>query len=227
MEYIIGVDIGGTFTDCVILDSNGKLTIGKALSTPHDFSVGVVDSIQNATENLGLPSIGDLLRSTHLFFHACTVADNTRITRAGAVTGLVVTKGFPDTFLMMRGDVTHGLTESEASHLAALDKPEPLVPQGLTEEVPGRIDYKGSVLIDTDVRQIEEVVDRLVGKGVESVAVCLLWSIANNAHEKAVADAVRRKHPEVHVSCSSDVAPTTTGRTGRLGAKMNRISKVL
>ena len=207
MEYIIGVDIGGTFTDCVILDSNGKLTIGKALSTPHDFSVGVVDSIQNATENLGLPSIGDLLRSTHLFFHACTVADNTLITRAGAVTGLVVTKGFPDTFLMMRGDVTHGLTESEASHLAALDKPEPLVPQGLTEEVPGRIDYKGSVLIDTDVRQIEEVVDRLVGKGVESVAVCLLWSIANNAHEKAVADAVRRKHPEVHVSCSSDVAP--------------------
>ena len=207
MEYIIGVDIGGTFTDCVILDSNGKLTIGKALSTPHDFSVGVVDSIQNATENLGLPSIGDLLRSTHLFFHACTVADNTLINRAGAVTGLVVTKGFPDTFLMMRGDVTHGLTESEASHLAALDKPEPLVPQGLTEEVPGRIDYKGSVLIDTDVRQIEEVVDRLVGKGVESVAVCLLWSIANNAHEKAVADAVRRKHPEVHVSCSSDVAP--------------------
>ena len=207
MEYIIGVDIGGTFTDCVILDSNGKLTIGKALSTPHDFSVGVVDSIQNATENLGLPSIGDLLRSTHLFFHACTVADNTLIIRAGAVTGLVVTKGFPDTFLMMRGDVTHGLTESEASHLAALDKPEPLVPQGLTEEVPGRIDYKGSVLIDTDVRQIEEVVDRLVGKGVESVAVCLLWSIANNAHEKAVADAVRRKHPEVHVSCSSDVAP--------------------
>ncbi len=207
MEYIIGVDIGGTFTDCVVLDGDGKLTIGKALSTPQDFSVGVVDSLQDATENLGLPGIGDLLRSTHLFFHACTVADNTLITRAGAVTGLVVTKGFPDTFLMMRGDVTHGLTESEASHLAALEKPEPLVPQGLTEEVPGRIDYKGSVLIDTDVRQIEEVVDRLIGKGVESVAVCLLWSIANNAHEKAVADAVRRKHPEVDVSCSSDVAP--------------------
>ena len=204
---MVGVDVGGTFTDCVVLGSDGKLTIGKALSTPQDFSVGVMDAIQDATENLGLPGIGGLLRSTHLFFHACTVADNTLITRAGAVTGLVVTKGFPDTFLMMRGDVTHGLTESEASHLAALEKPEPLVPQGLTEEVPGRIDYKGSVLIDTDVRQIEEVVDRLIGKGVESVAVCLLWSIANNAHEKAVADAVRRKHPEVHVSCSSDIAP--------------------
>ena len=207
MEYIIGVDIGGTFTDCVVLDSDGKLTIGKALSTPRDFSAGVVDALQNATENLGLPGIGDLLRATHLFFHACTVADNTLINRAGAVTGLVVTEGFPDTFLMMRGNLALGLTESEASHVATLEKPEPLVPQGLTAEVPGRIDYKGSVLIDTDVGRIEDVVDRLVGKGVESVAVCLLWSIANSAHEKAVAEVIGRRHPEVHVSCSSDIAP--------------------
>ena len=207
MEYIIGVDIGGTFTDCVVLDSDGKLTIGKALSTPHDFSVGVVDALHNATENLGLPGIGDLLRATHLFFHACTVADNTLINRAGAVTGLVVTEGFPDTFLMMRGNLALGLTESEASHVATLEKPEPLVPQGLTAEVPGRIDYKGSVLIDTDVGRIEGVVDRLVGKGVESVAVCLLWSIANSAHEKAVAEVIGRRHPGVHVSCSSDIAP--------------------
>ena len=99
MDYVIGVDIGGTFTDCVILDSNGKLTIGKALSTPHDFSLGVVDSLEDGAANLGLPSVDALLRSTHLFFHACTVADNTLITRTGARTGLVVTQGFPDTFL--------------------------------------------------------------------------------------------------------------------------------
>ena len=195
MDYVIGVDIGGTFTDCVILDSNGKLTIGKALSTPHDFSLGVVDSLEDGAANLGLPSVDALLRSTHLFFHACTVADNTLITRTGARTGLVVTQGFPDTFLMMRGNVTHGLTEAEGSHIAALEKPEPLAPRSLTEQVQGRIDYKGSVLIDADDRQIEEVVERLVTKGVESVAVCLLWSIANDAHEKAVADVIRRKHP--------------------------------
>ncbi|MDE0029963.1 MAG: hydantoinase/oxoprolinase family protein [Deltaproteobacteria bacterium] len=204
---MVGVDVGGTFTDCVVLDSDGMLTIGKALSTPYDFSVGVVDSLENATENLGLPAVGDLLGATRLFFHACTVADNTLITRAGAVTGLVVTEGFPDTFLMMRGNVHLGLTETESSHLAALQKPAPLVPRGLTEEVPGRIDYKGSVLIDTDVRRIEEGVERLIGKGVESVAVCLLWSIANSAHEKAVAEVIGRKHPDVHVTCSSDIAP--------------------
>ena len=207
MEYVIGVDIGGTFTDCVILDSDGTLTIGKALSTPHDFAVGVVDSLENGAANLGLGGVEELLGSTRLFFHACTVSDNTLITRAGARTGMVVTEGFPDTFLMMRGDVTHGLTETEAAHLAALEKPEPLVPRTLTEEVPGRIDYKGSILIDTDVARIEAAVERLVGKGVESVAVCLLWSIANDAHEKAVAEAVQRLHPEVHVSCSSEVAP--------------------
>ncbi|MDE0032388.1 MAG: hydantoinase/oxoprolinase family protein [Deltaproteobacteria bacterium] len=207
MEYVIGVDIGGTFTDCVILDSNGKLSIGKALSTPHDFAVGVVDALENGAANLGLTGVEELLRSTRLFFHACTVADNTLITRTGARTALVVTGGFPDTFLMMRGDVTHGLTEAEASHVAALEKPEPLAPRSLTEEVQGRIDYRGSVLIDVDVQQIEEVAGRLAAKGVESVAVCLLWSIANNAHEKAVADVVHRRHPGIHVSCSSDVAP--------------------
>ena len=206
-RYIVGVDIGGTFTDCVILDSDGKLTIGKALSTPDDFSRGVIDSLQDGAANLGLPSVEDLLLSTHLFFHACTVADNTLITRSGARTGLVVTEGFPDTFLMMRGDVTPGLTAAEGSHIAALEKPEPLAPRTLTEEVQGRIDYKGSVLIEADVRQIEEVVGRLAGKGVESVAVCLLWSLANDAHEKAVADAIHRNHPGIHVSCSSEVAP--------------------
>ena len=207
MNYIIGVDIGGTCTDCVILDGNGKLTIGKALSTPHDFSQGVIDSLADGAANLGLSSVDELLRSTRLFFHACTVADNTLITRTGARTGLVATEGFADSFLMMRGDVTHGLTEAEASHIAGLVKPEPLAPRTLTEEVRGRVDYNGAVLIEHDEDQIEEVVRRLVAKGVESVAVCLLWSIVNNAHEKAVAEVIRRRHPGIHVSCSSDVAP--------------------
>ncbi len=173
-RYLVGVDIGGTFTDCVILDSNGKLTIGKVLSTPDDFSRDVVDSLQGGAANLGLLSVDDLLHSTRRFFHACTVADNTLIIRSGARTGLVVTRGFPDTFLMMRGDVTPGLTEADGSHIAALEKPEPLAPRSLTEEVQGRIDHKASVLIEADDRQIEEEAGRLVATGVESVAVCLL-----------------------------------------------------
>ena len=102
-KYIAGVDIGGTFTDCVVLDETGKITIGKALSTPDDFAQGAIDAIEDAALNLGLASAAEILRDTRLFFHACTIGDNTLITRAGAKTGLITTKGFADTMLMMRG----------------------------------------------------------------------------------------------------------------------------
>src|SRR5687767_4337119 len=103
MDYIVGVDIGGTFTDCVVIGPDGGITVGKALSTPGDFSAGALDAAGDAARQLGLQNEDELLRSTKLFFHACTIGDNTLITRAGAKTGLVTTKGFADTILMMRG----------------------------------------------------------------------------------------------------------------------------
>src|SRR5246127_2857859 len=92
MQYVIGVDIGGTFTDCVTTDSEGTVTLGKALSTPEDFSIGAVDAARDAAKNLGLKSERELLAATKLFFHACTVGDNTLITRSGAKTALIMTK---------------------------------------------------------------------------------------------------------------------------------------
>src|SRR3954470_19835663 len=145
-SYVIGVDIGGTFTDCVVVGDSGTMTFGKASSTPHDFAEGVLDAAREAARNLGMPDVKDLLAATKLFYHACTIGDNTLITRAGAKTGLIATKGFGDAMLMMRGRITDGLTEAEADHLAALTKPEPLVPRHLTEEVLERIDYKGAVI---------------------------------------------------------------------------------
>ena len=88
MNYIVGVDIGGTFTDCVVIDESGSVAIGKSLSTPADFSQGALDAAADAANNLGLTSAEELLKSTQLFFHACTIGDNTLITRAGAKTGL-------------------------------------------------------------------------------------------------------------------------------------------
>src|SRR4029077_17623289 len=124
-----------------------KITIGKALSTPDDFAQGAVNAVADAARNLGLSGANEVLGSARLFFHACTIGENTLITRAGAKTGLITTKGFADTLLMMRGRITDGLTEAEADHLAALTKPEPLVPRHLTEEVLERIDYKGAVIM--------------------------------------------------------------------------------
>ena len=96
MNYIIGVDIGGTFTDCVAVDEFGKVTVGKALSIPHDFSIGAVDSVRDAALNLELQNEQELLRSTRLFFHACTIGDNTLLTLTGAPTGILTTSGFAE-----------------------------------------------------------------------------------------------------------------------------------
>jgi N-methylhydantoinase A len=207
MEYVVGVDIGGTFTDCVALDSEGTVTVGKALSTPEDFSRGALNAVADAAKNLRLRDEADLLGSTRLFFHACTVADNTLITHSGAKTGLITTKGFGDTILMMRGRTTDGLTEAEAFRASTQSKPDPIVPRTFIEEVGERIDYKGSVLIKLDPAEAEQAVDNLVGRGVESIGVSLLWSLVNNCHEQMIAAIVKKKYPAVHLSLSSEVAP--------------------
>jgi N-methylhydantoinase A len=227
-KYIVGVDIGGTFTDCVVMDGEGRVTLGKALSTPEDFALGAVNAIRDAAENLGLSSETALLTATRLFFHACTVADNTLITRAGPKTGLLTTKGFGDTLLIMRGRTTEGLTESEAFRASTQSKPEPIIPRSLIEEVGERIDYKGAVLIRLEPDEIARAVRALASRGVESIAIALLWSLANDCHERALAEFITTNYPSVYLSLSSEVAPflgeyertATTGFNAYVGPKI-------
>jgi N-methylhydantoinase A len=206
MQYNIGVDIGGTFTDCVVVDDSGRLTTAKALSTPDDFALGTINAVREAAKSLRLGE-RELLGATRLFFHGCTVGDNTLLTRSGPKTGLITTSGFADTLLMMRGKKTEGLTEVEAAHFSAIEKPRPIVPRPLIAEVTERIDYKGAVLIALEPDEVEAVMDGLVAKGVEAIAICLLWSIANDSHERAIAALARSKYPKLFVSISSEVAP--------------------
>lgn len=207
MRYVVGVDIGGTFTDCVVVDEEGGVSVGKSLSTPDDFAVGAIDAVREAARNIGLNNEAELIRSARFFFHACTIGDNTLITRTGAKTALVTTRGFADAILMMRGLVTKGLAPTEAAHISALTKPEPFVPRSLIEEVTERVDYKGSIVFPLDVMEAEEIVGRLMANKIESVAVCLLWSVANDCHEKAFADILRQKCPSIFFTLSSEVAP--------------------
>jgi N-methylhydantoinase A len=206
MHYNIGVDIGGTFTDCVVVDDAGRLTTGKAPSTPDDFALGTINAVREAARSLRI-SERALLGATHLFFHGCTVGDNTLLTRSGPKTGLITTSGFADTLLMMRGKKTEGLSEAEAAHFSALDKPEPIVPRPLIAEVTERIDYKGTLLVSLDLGEAEAAIDDLVAKGVVAIAVCLIWSIANDSHERAIAELIRSKYPKLFVCISSEVAP--------------------
>ena len=207
MEYILGVDIGGTFTDCVVMDEEGTITVGKALSTPDDFSRGALNAVRDAAIHIGFKDESDLLGSGRLFFHACTVGDNALITRSGAKTALLATKGFGDTLLMMRGRTMDGLTEEESFHVSALSKPSPIVPKPLICEVAERIDYKGTVLRGLDVQEAAEKIDKLVAQGVESIAISLLWSIANNIHEESLRHLIQRQYPAIYVSASNEVSP--------------------
>ena len=207
MEYNLGVDIGGTFTDCVVVDETGELTVGKSLSTPDNFALGVLNAVRNAAEHLGMTGEEALLHTARLFFHGCTVGDNTLLTRSGARTGLITTKGFADSIYMMRGRMTEGLTEAETAHFYALTKPDPLVPRRLIGEVKERVDYKGAVVVELDLDEAAAVVDRLVAEGVTAVAVSLLWSIANDSHERALEELIKARHPHLFVSLSSEVAP--------------------
>lgn len=205
-SYVVGVDIGGTFTDCVAVGDAGRMTFGKASSTPHNFAEGVLEAARDASRNLGMSDVSELLSATQLFYHACTIGDNTLITRAGAKTGLIATKGFGDAILMMRGGITAGLPESEATHAAVLTKPEPFIPKRLIAEVNERVDFEGDVLVRLEPEEMERAIGQLIDRGCESIAVALLWSIANDAHEKALGDYLRQRYPKIFVSLSSEAA---------------------
>ena len=207
MDRVVAVDSGGTFTDCVVLDAAGRVTTAKAPSTPSDFSEGVVQSVRGAaaTEDLDL---GGILRATASFCHGTTVATNALLTRSGSVVGLVTTKGHEDAIIVGRTiQKAAGLTESELSNLAHLEKAVPVVPRPLIRGVTERIDYRGAVVVPVDVDEAARAADELVDAGVEAIAVCFLWSFLNPDHERAVAGLIRSRHPDLLVTVSHEVAP--------------------
>ncbi len=206
---MLAVDVGGTCTDCVVFREGDPIRFGKALSTPPQFARGVLDSVRVTANDMGL-TLEQLLGQTRLFLHGSTVVDNTIFTREGAHTGLITTAGFEDTLLVTRGAYGRwsGQPEEAIKHPVASNRPAPLVPHARIAGVRERIDYKGAVLQPLELPDVEAAVEQLVGRErVEAIAVCLLWSFRNPAHERQVRDIVRRLAPHVHVAISSDVAP--------------------
>ena len=209
MSFVVATDVGGTCTDTVVVDSGKTIIIGKALSTPPNFAQGVIDSIQSAANSMGL-SISDLFSNTSLFTHGCTVVDNTLLERSGSKTGLITTEGFEDTLLVTRGAYGRwsGLTEEGLKHPVATDRPEPLVGFECIRGVPERVDYKGAIIRELEESAVEESVHFLInGKGVDAIAVCLLWSFNEPRHERKIKEIINRISPHTYVTLSSDIAP--------------------
>lgn len=208
MPYIVGVDIGGTFTDVAVVDvASGAIATAKARTTPDDLSAGVLAALELAAAEAGV-RLDDLLAATVKLAHGTTLTSNVMLTWSGARTGLLATRGFGDEILIMRarGRVA-GMGLAERRHYRATDKPPRIVAPELIEEVIERVDHHGRALVPLTRAEAERAVDALLARGVESVAIALLWSPANPDHELLLERTLRERAPGVHVSVSHRLAP--------------------
>ena len=209
MQNSIGIDIGGTFTDCAVIDAEGRIAaIAKVPSIRDDPAEGVLDAVAAAAADLGLDT-GALLAGCRHFIHGCTVATNAVVERSGAVTGLITTKGHEDAIAI--GKVMQkvaGQSEREMIHQAHLDKAEPpIIDRGLIQGVAERIDSHGEVVVAMDEDEAARAARTLLSRGAEAIAICFLWSFRNESHERGLAARIARDHPDVFVCASADLAP--------------------
>jgi N-methylhydantoinase A len=228
VRYRIGVDIGGTFTDCVVADADGGRSVSKSLTTPGSLQDGVLEALRLNAEQLGRDR-AELLADTELFVHGTTQATNAMITRTGARTGLITSRGHEDAILI--GKVfskVAGLPERDLVRSSRLRKPEPIVPRRLIRGVTERVDREGEVLVALDEDEVVAAVDGLLAEGVEAIAVSLLWSFANDAHERRIKEIIRERAPGVFTAYSHEIAPvlgeyertSTTAVTAYIGPKV-------
>jgi len=197
--YVIGIDVGGTFTDFVVAQQGQAPRYFKTASTPNDPSEGLMVGLNDAATAHGL-SLEEFLASADMIIHGSTVATNTLVERKGAKVGLITTDGFRD-LLEMR----EGLKEDRYNlHMTPV---EPLVPRYLRADVPERVLADGSVKFSLDEDVLNDALDELEKEGVEALAVCFLFSYLNSAHEDRVGEIIRAKFPGMYTSLSSQVIP--------------------
>ena len=204
-SYIVSTDSGGTFVDAVILDRAGKLTIGKSPTTPDDPAKGIIAAVGAAAARAGL-DLRTVLGQCSMFLNGTTVTTNAMIQRTGAKTGLIMTRGFEDTLIIGRVRSRWvGLDESALADFKNVERPAPVVPTSLIRGVPERVDCFGKIVVPLDLADAELAIDELVSAGIESLAICLLWSFKNPEHEAAIAALARRKYPSLYVVASSQL----------------------
>jgi len=207
MGYLVGIDIGGTFTDCAIVDRAGKLLTTKVPSTPEDFSRGMMDALGAGAQALGLPLEG-FCRDIAFLSHGTTVGTNTIIQKKGARVGLVTTKGHEDAIHIMRGSRGYGGRDiRKVVHFPETSKPVPIVPKRLIRGVSERVDCFGEVVVELNESEADRAIRELLAEGVQAIAICFLWSFRNPQHELKVKERVRRLAPDLFVTCSVDIAP--------------------
>lgn len=207
MAYVIGIDIGGTFTDAFAADEGGRVAAAKTPSTPPDFAEGFLAGVDELAANLGITP-RELLSETDYIVHGTTSTLNALLTGDVARVGFLTTAGHADSIAIMNLEGRYaGMGADQIQDMVRTNKPAPLVPPQLIREVDERIDYKGAVLVELDEDGTRKAVRELVSEGAEAIAVSLLWSFRNPAHEQRVGMIVAQEAPDMYVALSSDVSP--------------------
>ena len=198
MTYRLGVDVGGTFTDLLLVDeTSGRTWRAKTPSTPEDQSIGVLRGIEKACMQAGVE-----LREISRVLHGTTIATNAILEGKGARVGLVTTDGFRQVLQIARSFVPGGL-----AGWIIWPKPEPLADLQDTVEVVGRIGADGTEVTPLDEAGARTALTRLAGQGIEALTISLINSYANDAHEQRVAQIAAEVMPGIQVSISSQVLP--------------------
>lgn len=200
MGYRISVDTGGTFTDIMVLnETTGTLHIGKALTTPGRIFDGMREAIGVVAEELGLPT-QQLLKETGILIYGTTRATNAVVTKKTAKTAFLTTLGFKDTLTFKEGG-KHG------PHDYTYDYPDPYIPRRYTFEISERIGSEGEVVLPISGAAVADLVTVLKARKFEAVAVSLLWSIANPAHELEIGRILEAQMPGVPYTLSHQLVP--------------------
>ncbi len=204
-SFVVGIDIGGTFTDTVVIDADGTVASYKSPTTPGALLDGLEANLRAAAGDRGLDAF---LAEVERIAHGTTAATNAFLERRGARAALLTTRGFEDTIFMQRQlGMTAGLSPTELTDYSLRRVPEPLAPRELVFGIRERIDYRGDVMAPLREEDVLSAAAEIRAAGVEAVAICFLWSFQNPDHERRAAEILAAELPGVYISVSSALAP--------------------
>ncbi|WP_370178942.1 hydantoinase/oxoprolinase family protein [Rhodococcus wratislaviensis] len=207
MAYVIGVDVGGTFTDAVLDDDAGTILAAKAPSTPPDYSRGVIDVLEVLAGQLGCP-IEEMLANTHHIAHGTTSSLNALVMGNVPPVGFLTTKGHRDSIYIMNVEGRYlGGSPEQLQNVMGQSKSHGLIPKKHALEVTERLDRDGNVVVALDEESARRAIRTLLADGITAIAVSLLWSFRNPTHEQRIRELVHEIDPTVFVSLSSEVSP--------------------
>ncbi len=200
MAINIGIDVGGTFTDFLVVRDRAEPAIFKVLSTPADPSIGLLSGLAEIATSLDL-SLDELAGGIDTIVHGTTVTTNAVLTNDGAKTGLITTRGVRDALEMRRG-IREEQYNNRYTNVA------PLVPRYLRAGVGGRLDRDGGEIEALSLDDVKQAIALFKDEGVEAVSICFMNAFANPEHEHEAAERVRDEMPNDYLTVSVELLPS-------------------